>query len=43
MAEKLFGQSAVAMKQLKENREEYDSFIEKLSYQPFLIGVEIKS
>jgi hypothetical protein len=43
VAEKLFGQSALAMKELKENREEYDSFMEKLSYHPFLIGVEIKS
>jgi hypothetical protein len=43
IAEKLFGHSALSMKEMKENREQYDKFIDNLNYEPFLIGVEIKS
>lgn len=43
VAQKLFRQSAIEMKDLKQNREKYDNFIERLNYEPFEIGVEIKS
>lgn len=43
IAEKLFGRSALEMKEMRDSREEYDKFIDLLTYQPFVIGVEIKS
>jgi hypothetical protein len=43
VAEKLFGISALAMKEMKENQDDFDKFIDNLGYEAFTIGVEIKS
>jgi hypothetical protein len=43
VAEKLFGVSALRMKEMKENGDEYDKLIDNLGYEQFLIGIEIKS
>lgn len=43
VAEKMFKMCAIAMKELKDNKDEYDLAIDRLTYEPFLIGVEIKS
>lgn len=43
VAEKLFGKSALEMSELKAKSEEYDRFMDNLSYEAFLIGVEIKN
>lgn len=44
VAEKLFGMSALALKEMTENgTDDYDKFMEKIIYEPFVIGVEVKT
>lgn len=43
VAEKLFGISALKFKEIKENSVEYEEFEYGIFYQPYQIGIEIKS
>jgi uncharacterized Zn finger protein len=43
VAEKLFGVSALRLKELKENPQDYEDFESSIFYQPYQIGIEIKS
>lgn len=43
IAEKLFGISALRFKEIKEAPEQYEQFEYGLFYQPYQIGIEIKS
>jgi len=39
----LFGVSALKLKELKENPQDYEEFEYGIFYQPYQIGIEIKS
>ena len=43
VAEKLFGVSALRLKELKERPEHYEEFESAIFYQTYQLGVEIKS
>lgn len=43
VAEKLFGVSALRLKEIKQNENEYEQFMSNLYYKPFHVGIEIKS